>query len=133
MPFVWREKKKMAINEQNSVCISQCTRVQPYQMRQLENIKIKKDVISQQFPGGPVVSTLIFHYRVLGLIPSWGTKILQAAQHSKTGGRGWDGGYKMLSLQANNLPKGKAIKIEINVVQNQRGRFNSVNRGQAGE
>ena len=60
-----------------------------------------------------------------GLIPGWGTKILQAAQHSKVG----QGGDKMLSLQANNLPKGKAIKIEINVVQNHGGRFNSVNRG----
>ena len=37
---------------------------------------------SRQFPGSPVVRTPHFHY--YGLVPSWGTKILQAMWHGQT-------------------------------------------------
>ena len=36
-----------------------------------------------EFPGGPVVRTPRFHFRGMGSIPGWGTKIPQAAQYGQ--------------------------------------------------
>ena len=36
-----------------------------------------------EFHAGPVVGTQHFHWQSPGLIPGWGTKILQTAQHAK--------------------------------------------------
>ena len=47
---------------------------------QYPNTKKKKNVgIAQlNFPGGPVVRTLCFHYKGTGLLPGWGARILHA-------------------------------------------------------
>ena len=40
-------------------------------------------IYSWEFPGGPVVKTLYFHHRDVGLFPGQGTKILRASQEAK--------------------------------------------------
>ena len=40
-------------------------------------------IYSWDFPGGPVVKTLCFDHRDVGLFPGQGTKILRASQEAK--------------------------------------------------
>ena len=39
--------------------------------------------MAREFPGGPVVKIWSYHYKGLGSVPGWGTKISQAAQQGR--------------------------------------------------
>ena len=47
------------------------------------NYTFFEDLHFGEFPNGPVIRTLPFHYRSMGSIPGWGTKISQAKWHGQ--------------------------------------------------
>ena len=53
--------------------------------------------MAREFPGSPMVKIWSYHYKDLGWVPGWGTKIPQAAQQGRKKERKHMARYNLIS------------------------------------